>query len=163
MSSANVKVRASSSRNKTQPTMSKMVSSDYYANHQEVDDIQDDGQKSASHTNDDVTMKAAYAPDDNKTEQEKSTSPTSDDAVKSRSSTFDSIIKKVKPCFDKHRHAIVYGIIGIVAAILILTIGFWPVFLLAVFAAIGIAIGKFRDSGTSMQSAARFLTNNLRR
>ncbi len=89
--------------------------------------------------------------------------PTADDATKSTPSTFDGIIKKVQPYLDKHGHAVVYGIVGIIAAILILTIGFWPVLLLAIFAAIGIAIGKFRDSGISMQSAARSLAENFRR
>ena len=41
--------------------------------------------------------------------------------------------------------AVLYGIIGFVAAALILIVGFWPTVLLAVFAAIGVVIGKYRD------------------
>ena len=43
------------------------------------------------------------------------------------------------------QHAVLYGIIGFVAAALILIVGFWPTVLLAVFAAIGVVIGKYRD------------------
>ena len=46
---------------------------------------------------------------------------------------------------NAHPHATLYGIIGFVAAALILIVGFWPTVLLAVFAAIGVVIGKYRD------------------
>ena len=49
------------------------------------------------------------------------------------------------PYVENHSHAVLYGIIGFVAAALILIVGFWPTVLLAVFAAIGVVIGKYRD------------------
>ncbi len=158
MSNTNVKIKASPSRSPSVGSSS--------TDNSPVGSSSMNGPSTGnlSARNNDIAMKTASMPDGDKTKHaKKNDSSTSDDAVKSKSSTFDGLIKKVQPYFDKHGHAVVYGIVGIVAAILILTIGFFPVLLLAIFAAIGIAIGKFRDSGISMQSAARSLTENLRR
>ncbi|MEG0666585.1 DUF2273 domain-containing protein [Gordonibacter sp.] len=56
-----------------------------------------------------------------------------------------------------HEHAVLYGIVGFVAALLILIIGFWPTLLLAVFAAAGIAIGAYRDGNLKIRSTLRHL------
>lgn len=58
---------------------------------------------------------------------------------------YASMKKAVSPYVEKHSHAVLYGIIGFIAAALILIIGFWPTVLLAVFAAVGVVIGKYRD------------------
>lgn len=58
---------------------------------------------------------------------------------------YASMKKAVSPYVEKHSHAVLYGILGFIAAALILIIGFWPTVLLAVFAAVGVVIGKYRD------------------
>lgn len=78
-------------------------------------------------------------------------------------SAMETIGKCVKPYLEKHGHALAYGIVGLVAAILILTIGFWPVLLLAVLIGLGIAIGRYRDGDPQMRARARALTGFLRR
>lgn len=47
--------------------------------------------------------------------------------------------------YPSHSHAIVYGLIGVVAAVLMLIIGFWPVLLIALLAFIGVALGQWQD------------------
>ena len=49
------------------------------------------------------------------------------------------------PYLEKHSHTVLYGIVGFIAAALILIVGFWPTVLLAVFAAVGVIIGRYRD------------------
>ena len=58
---------------------------------------------------------------------------------------YASMKRAVSPYVENHSHAVLYGIIGFVAAALILIVGFWPTVLLAVFAAVGVVIGKYRD------------------
>lgn len=58
---------------------------------------------------------------------------------------YASMKRAVSPYVEHHSHAVLYGIIGFIAAALILIVGFWPTVLLAVFAAIGVIIGKYRD------------------
>ena len=58
---------------------------------------------------------------------------------------YASMKRAFSPYVENHSHAVLYGIIGFVAAALILIVGFWPTVLLAVFAAIGVVIGKYRD------------------
>lgn len=78
-------------------------------------------------------------------------------------SFMENIENSVKPYLDKHGHALAYGAVGLIAAILILTIGFWPVFLLALLAAIGIAIGKYRDGDVRMHAATKSLAGFFRK
>ena len=54
---------------------------------------------------------------------------------------YASMKRAFSPYVENHSHAVLYGIIGFVAAALILIVGFWPTVLLAVFAAIGVVIG----------------------
>ncbi|WP_165062151.1 DUF2273 domain-containing protein [Adlercreutzia sp. ZJ154] len=75
----------------------------------------------------------------------------------------DRLPKNVKPYFEKHGHAIVYGLIGLIAAILILIIGFWPVLLLAILTAVGMLIGRYRDGNMQMNAATRSLASIFRR
>lgn len=58
---------------------------------------------------------------------------------------YASMKRAMSPYVEHHSHAVLYGIIGFIAAALILIVGFWPTVLLAVFAAIGVIIGKYRD------------------
>lgn len=62
---------------------------------------------------------------------------------------------------EAHPHAVVYGIVGFVAAALILLVGFWPTVLLALFAAIGVLIGRYRDGDAQTRQAAKRLINRL--
>ncbi len=147
MSSTNVKLKASSARSEARPSKAKGPGNEHSAD-----------QRSGN-----AVMKGASALDAKEKARGKNASPTAGATAKDGSPTFDGITEKARSYLNGHEHAVVYGIIGIVAAVLILTIGFWPVLLLAVFAAIGIAIGKFRDSGSNMQTAARSLVNSIRR
>lgn len=58
---------------------------------------------------------------------------------------YASMKKAFSPYVEHHSHAVLYGVLGFIAAALILIVGFWPTMLLAVFAAIGVIIGKYRD------------------
>ncbi|MBQ3106952.1 MAG: DUF2273 domain-containing protein [Eggerthellaceae bacterium] len=53
----------------------------------------------------------------------------------------------------KHPHAVMYGLVGLAAAILILTIGFGATLLLALLAGIGVAIGQYRDGDSRVRLA----------
>ena len=55
---------------------------------------------------------------------------------------FASMRAATAPYLEKHSHTVLYGIVGFVAAALILIVGFWPTVLLAVFAAVGVV---YRD------------------
>ena len=57
---------------------------------------------------------------------------------------FASMRAATAPYLEKHSHTVLYGIVGFVAAALILIVGFWPTVLLAVFAAVGVVIGRYR-------------------
>lgn len=61
-----------------------------------------------------------------------------------------------------HRHprAAAYGTAGLVAAALILIIGFWPTLLIALLVGIGATIGTYRDGDTTLR---RFATRAARR
>ena len=58
---------------------------------------------------------------------------------------------------SRHGHALPYGIIGLVVAALILIIGFWPTLLLAAFAAVGGAIGAYRDGDLTIRAQLKRL------
>lgn len=147
MSSTNVRIKASSAHSEAKSSKAKGPGNEH----------------STDRRSGNAAMKDASALDAKEKARGKSAPSTAGDAAKDSSPTFDGITEKARSYLDGHGHAVVYGIIGVVAAVLILTIGFWPVLLLAVFAAIGIAIGKFRDSGSNMQTAARSLVNSIRR
>lgn len=58
---------------------------------------------------------------------------------------YASVKRAATSAVEQHGHAVLYGIVGFVAAALILIVGFWPTVLLALFATIGAAIGMYRD------------------
>lgn len=68
---------------------------------------------------------------------------------------YASMKRAVSPYVEHHSHAVLYGILGFIAAALILIIGFWPTLLLAIFAAIGTAIGKYRDGDRKTREQMR--------
>lgn len=46
---------------------------------------------------------------------------------------------------DAHPHAVLYGGIGLLAAVLILWLGLWHAMVIAIFVCVGAAIGQARD------------------
>ena len=62
-------------------------------------------------------------------------------AQEGKTGMFASMRAATAPYLEKHSHTVLYGIVGFVAAALILIVGFWPTALLAVFAAVGVVIG----------------------
>lgn len=62
----------------------------------------------------------------------------------------------------KHGHALAYGLLGFLIALLILTIGFWPTLLLSVFAAIGVIIGTYQDGSVHLRRLLARLMRNVR-
>lgn len=75
---------------------------------------------------------------------------------------FASLKQAVAPYVEHHGHAVLYGIVGFVVAALILIVGFWPTVLLALFAAIGVAIGQYRDGDRRTQTAFKNLIKRMR-
>ena len=74
---------------------------------------------------------------------------------------YASMKRAVSPYVENHSHAVLYGIIGFVAAALILIVGFWPTVLLAAFAAIGVVIGKYRDGDRLTRERMRNLLDRF--
>lgn len=68
---------------------------------------------------------------------------------------YASMKRAMSPYVERHSHAVLYGIIGFIAAALILIVGFWPTVLLAAFAAVGAAIGKYRDGDRKTRERMR--------
>lgn len=68
---------------------------------------------------------------------------------------YASMKRAMSPYVENHSHAVLYGILGFIAAALILIVGFWPTVLLAVFAAIGVVIGKYRDGDRKTREQMR--------
>lgn len=74
---------------------------------------------------------------------------------------YASMKRAVSPYVEHHSHAVLYGILGFIAAALILIIGFWPTVLLAVFAAIGVIIGKYRDGDRKTREQMRQILDRI--
>lgn len=56
-----------------------------------------------------------------------------------------------------HPHTVIYGIVGLVLALMVLIVGFWPTFLIALFVGIGVVIGQVVDGdGVIVQLIERF-------
>lgn len=47
--------------------------------------------------------------------------------------------------YPKHRNAVIYGLLGFIVAILILTVGFWPILLVVLLTAAGVIYGRYQD------------------
>lgn len=79
-----------------------------------------------------------------------------------KGSVFASMKQAAAPYLEKHGHAVLYGLIGFIAAALILAVGFWPTILLALFAAAGVAIGQYRDGDQRARKALRSLLERMK-
>ena len=75
---------------------------------------------------------------------------------------FASMKQAMAPYVEGHSHTVLYGIVGFVIAALILLAGFWPTVLLVLFAAVGVAIGRYRDGDQKTRAAMRNLLNRVR-
>ena len=75
---------------------------------------------------------------------------------------FASMKQAMAPYVEGHSHTVLYGIVGFVIAALILLAGFWPTVLLGLFAAVGVAIGRYRDGDQKTRAAMRNLLNRVR-
>ena len=74
---------------------------------------------------------------------------------------YANVRRALSSSVEDHGHAVLYGIVGFVAAALILIIGFWPTVLLAVFATVGAAIGAYRDGNRTARAWARSLLDRF--
>lgn len=74
---------------------------------------------------------------------------------------YASMKRAVSPYVEHHSHAVLYGILGFIAAALILIIGFWPTVLLAVFAAVGVIIGKYRDGDRKTREQMKHILDRI--
>lgn len=81
--------------------------------------------------------------------------------TKRDSGVYASMKRAMAPYVENHSHAVLYGIIGFVAAALILIAGFWPTVLLAVFAAIGVVVGKYRDGDRATRERMRHFLDRV--
>ncbi|MBC2888104.1 DUF2273 domain-containing protein [Gordonibacter massiliensis (ex Traore et al. 2017)] len=74
---------------------------------------------------------------------------------------YASMKRAMAPYVENHSHAVLYGVIGFVAAALILIVGFWPTVLLAVFAAVGVVVGKYRDGDRATRERMRHFLDRV--
>ena len=81
--------------------------------------------------------------------------------AKQDTGVYASFKHAVSPYVEKHSHAVLYGIIGFIAAALILIVGFWPTVFLAVFAAVGVVIGKYRDGDRKTRAQMKQLIDRF--
>lgn len=81
--------------------------------------------------------------------------------TKSDQGVYASMKRAMSPYVEHHSHAVLYGIIGFIAAALILIVGFWPTVLLAVFAAIGVIVGRYRDGDRKTRMQMKQLLNRF--
>lgn len=63
---------------------------------------------------------------------------------------------------DSHHYTVLYGVIGFVLAVLILTIGLWATIVIAVFAGVGAALGQIRDGDNGIVNFFRRLFSGKR-
>lgn len=87
--------------------------------------------------------------------------PTPPPSENASNNLFASLQRTCSAYAQEHRHAVCYGIVGFVAAVLVLAIGFWPTVLLALFAAIGVLIGRYQDGDRKAVSAMRALIGRM--
>ena len=83
-------------------------------------------------------------------------------AVQDEPGTLASLRHAVILTLEKHGHAIAYGLLGFLIALLILLIGFWPTFLLSIFAAIGVLIGTYQDGSIQLKRLLARILRNFR-
>lgn len=77
-----------------------------------------------------------------------------------RGASFAAIRGAASSLFKKNPHAVIYGVIGFITALLILIVGFWPTLLIVVLVSAGVAIGCYRDGNEGIRKA---LSNLMKR
>lgn len=80
--------------------------------------------------------------------------PKDDGEDASAPSTWQNIRDGMRSYAEKHTHAVTYAAIGLVAAVLIIAVGLLPTLLIALLAAVGYAIGRYRDGDNTMKAVA---------
>ena len=88
-------------------------------------------------------------------------SPTPAPSENASSNLFANLKSSCSSYAQEHQRAVCYGIIGFVAAALVLAIGFWPTVLLALFAAAGVFIGRYQDVDRHPTTAVRALKGTM--
>ncbi|MDM8300769.1 DUF2273 domain-containing protein [Collinsella tanakaei] len=63
---------------------------------------------------------------------------------------------------DSHHYTVLYGFIGFILAILILTLGLWATIVIAVFAGVGATLGQIRDGDNGIVNFFRRLFSGKR-
>lgn len=63
---------------------------------------------------------------------------------------------KTREALYPYRFRLIGGLVGLILAILFLTIGFGPTILIVAFAAIGFLIGKWRDGALDIERWIQF-------
>lgn len=81
---------------------------------------------------------------------------------KEKPGAFEGMKQAATSYAQRHSHAMLYGAIGFIAATLVLTIGLWPTILLALFAAAGVIVGRYRDGDQKTQKALRNLLERMK-
>lgn len=61
----------------------------------------------------------------------------------------------------KHQHAVAYALIGLLAAVFIIALGIMPTLLIALLAAIGYAVGRYRDGDATMHAITRSIAARI--
>lgn len=81
--------------------------------------------------------------------------------------TFDAAAHRLRSAsaslVRRHPKAVAYGMAGLVAAVLILLIGFWPTLLIALLAGIGVALGGYRDGDATLHRFAAQAAHRLKK
>lgn len=75
---------------------------------------------------------------------------------------FEGVGRRAWEYADAHPHAVLYGLLGLVLAILVLTIGLWATIVIALFVSIGMIIGHAADGNNAMVNFLVRLMNRQR-
>ena len=67
-----------------------------------------------------------------------------------------------KRTFPGHENAVIFGLIGLIAAILIFVIGIWRALIVALFVVVGVAIGQMVDGDPKILRALRDFISDRR-
>lgn len=67
-----------------------------------------------------------------------------------------------KRAFPGHEHAVIFGAVGLVAAILIFVLGIWRTLVIALFVTAGVAVGQIADGDPQILHAIRRFLSDRR-
>jgi uncharacterized membrane protein len=68
-----------------------------------------------------------------------------------------TIVAWIETRFPGHGNAIFFGLVGLIAAILVFSLGFWRTLLIAVLVVAGVAFGQYLDGDPRIVNALRRL------